>query len=152
MSKFNLSIKNELYQTLKDAEMEVGTKEIAPDKEELNAFCRIINDNIIQYLEENIFPPGYIMNLSNKVLSKVITKTHPLLQTSLSGYIHVESDVEFMNPMSMDKNYIIKVESSTPIEKEGNKASYYSVIFRITISDTESKVYVIDNHHFFFRL
>jgi hypothetical protein len=152
MSNLNMSIAKELYDTLKSAEKEVGIKEIEPNEEKIRAFCKLIDDDNPLYFDNHIFPPGYIMNLSNIVLTPIILKTVPLLQSKISGYIHVNSEVEFIKTMPMKKTYKIEIVSSEPVEKEGKKANYLSVIFKTTISDKNNEIYAIDNHHFFFRL
>jgi len=152
MSVSSLPIAKELYEILKKAEKEIGIKEVQPDEKEIKTFSKLIDDENPLYFDKYVFPPGYIMNLSNRVLAPIILRTHPLLQSKLSGYIHVKSEVEFFKPMPMKKTYKIEIVSSEPVEKRGKKGKYLSVIFKTTIRDKEKEIFAIDNHHFFFRL
>ena len=146
------NIAQELYETLKRAEKEVGIKEIQPNEKEIKNFCKLIDDLNPLYFENHTFPPGYIMNLANIVLTPIILKTVPLLQSKISGYIHVNSEVEYRKIMPMNEIYKIKIISSEPVEKKGKKVKYLSVIFKTTITDKHDEIYATDNHHFFFRL
>ena len=152
MSEFSVSLAKELQVKLKEVEKEIGTKEIAPIKEEIRKFCEIIDDNNPIYFEKSIFPPGYIMNLTNRVIQDVFIKIGPAFISKIRGVIHISSEVKLMEVMSLDQKYKISIETSTPIEKTGKKGNYYSVIFKTSIMNENDNVCAIDNHEFFFKL
>ena len=148
----NLSLVEDLLVALKKAEKEIGIIEIEPIEEEIKKFCLIIDDNNPIYFTKSIFPPGYIMNLTNRVIQEVFINIGPAFISKIRGIIHVGSEVKFMKVMSMEQNYKIKIETSEPIEKKGKKGSYYSIIFKTSILDQKDEVCAIDDHDFFFKL
>jgi len=152
MSKYSVSLANALYKELKKAEKEVGIKEIEPIKEEIKKFCDIIDDSNPIYFEKSIFPPGYIMNLTNRVIQDVFIKIGPAFISKIKGVIHISSEVKLLKVMSLDQIYKISIETSRPIEKTGKKGNYYSVIFKTSILDDNDNICAIDNHEFFFKL
>ena len=147
-----MSLAKELHMELKKAEQEIGIREVDPIEEEIKKFCEIIEDNNSIYFIKMIFPPGYIMNLTNRVIQEVFIKIGPFFISKIKGVIHVGSEVNILKVMSMKQNYKIKIETSEPVEKMGKKGKYYSIIFKTSILDKNNDVCVIDNHDFFFKL
>jgi len=146
------TLSDELHETLKNVEKKVGIEEVQPDRKEIEKFCDIIGDTNPIYVEKGIFPPGYIMNLTNRVIQKIFIEIGPLFISKIRGLIHVGSKVEFLKPMPLDISYTIKIETSKPKEKTGKKGTYYSSIFKTTIFDKDNDVHAIDHHEFFFKL
>ena len=149
------SMAEELHHALKKVEEEIGFEEIAPIEKEIQKFCEIIDDNNPAYFTEGIFPPGYVMNLTNRVIQKVFIKIGPLFMgknSKIKGLIHVGSVVEFLKPMPLNKKYKIKIETSEPKEKTGKKGTYYAVVFKTIIVDENDAIYALDYHDFFFKL
>jgi hypothetical protein len=146
------SLANDLHETLKNVENDVGTEKIQPDRKEIEKFCSIIGDSNTLYFEKGLFPPGYIMNLTNRVIQKFFIEIGPMFISKIRGLIHVGSKVEFRKPMSFDKSYVIKVETSEPVEKKGKQGTYYSIIFKTVITDEDDEIHAVDLHDFFFKL
>ena len=144
-------ILKELNDALKNATNEIGLDEIKPVKKELIKFCELIDDNNPDYFKGDIFPPGYVMNLTNRVIQKVFLKIVPMFINKIKGLIHVNSEVEFLRPMSMNKKYKVKIETTEPVKKTGKKGVYYEVIFKTSIFDDED-LCATDDHNFFFKL
>jgi len=152
MSKSVKTLADDLYDELKRVEREIGIKEIEPIKEEIKKFCEIIDDKNPIYFEKSIFPPGYIMNLTNRVIQEVFIKIGPHFFSKIKGVIHISSKVKLVKVMSLDQNYKVTIQTSTPIEKTGKKGKYYSIIFKTLIMDKKDDICAIDNHEFFFKL
>ncbi|MFX1274078.1 MAG: hypothetical protein ACFFBP_20415 [Promethearchaeota archaeon] len=142
----------EIHFELRKVEKEIGISEIEPIEEEIKKFCEIIDDNNPVYFDRSIFPPGYIMNLTNRVIQEVFIKIGPKFISEIRGVIHVSSEVKFFKVMKMNQNYIITIETSQPIEKEGKMGNYFSIVFKTSILNKENEICAIDNHEFFFKL
>ncbi|MBD3229399.1 MAG: hypothetical protein GF329_14535 [Candidatus Lokiarchaeota archaeon] len=153
------SFKRKLDEIIKD----IGIRELIINEKEIIKFCELINDNNEIYynnseakksgFEGKLVPPGYIMNLTNPYIQKIFIKGGAEFFPGLiKGVIHVGSKIKYFKPMIMDKKFKIKIENSEPVEKSGEKGSYYSVIIKLSILDQEDTVYAIDNHEFFFKL
>jgi len=142
----------ELNEALKKAETKIGIEDIEPIEAEIKTFCEIIDDINPIYLKQKVFPPGYIMNLTNRVIQKVFIEIGPLFISRIRGLIHVGSEVDFFRPMPLKKKYKIKIETSIPVEKKGKMGNYYSVIFKTLIFDEDENLYAVDHHNFFFKL
>jgi len=140
----------ELYQAFKKAEKEAGAEIVDINAEEIVKFNNIIGDDQPIY---DIIPPGYIMNITNRVIQKLFSKIISLIVSEIKGFIHVSSDVEFNKPIPLKNRYRIKIETQTPAEKKGTTGNYYSFIFNISIIDeTHRELYAFDKHEFFFKL
>lgn len=146
------SLINDLHLALKQAEKDIGIIEIEPLEDEIKKLCEIIEDNNKIYFEKSLFPPGYIMNLTNRVIQDVFFKIGPLFISKIKGLIHVGSEVKYLKLMSLKHSYKIKLEFSRPIEKRGKEGIYYSIIFKTSILDGNNDVCAIDDHDFFFKL
>ncbi len=152
MSNTLSSVVKELDDALKNATDEIGLAEIEPLEKELIKFCELIDDNNPEYFKGDVFPPGYLMNLTNRVIQKVFIKIGPLFVSKVRGLIHVNSDVEFLKPMSMNEKYKVKIETTEPVEKKGKMGVYYDVIFKTKIFNEKDELCAVDNHDFFFKL
>lgn len=152
MSDTTSSVVKELDEALKNATAEIGLDEIEPLEKELLKFCELIDDNNPAYFKGDVFPPGYLMNLTNRVIQKVFIKIGPLFISKIRGLIHVNSDVEFLKPMSMNEKYKVQIETTEPIEKKGKMGTYFDVIFKTKILDRRDELCAVDNHDFFFKL
>lgn len=146
------STARELHEALQKATTEIGTESINPIKKEIRKFCSIIGDNNPIYFEENIFPPGYIMNLTNRVIQKIFFKIAPFFRSKIKGLIHVGSEVEFIKSMPLDQNYKIRIKTSKPVKKKGKMGAYYAILFETEIFDETNEKCAIDHHNFFFKL
>ena len=146
------SIVKELDMALKKATNEIGLDVIEPIEKELIKFCELIEDNKDYYLKEDIFPPGYLMNLTNRVIQKVFIKIGPMFISKIRGLIHVNSEVEFLKPMLMNEKYKVRINTTEPIEKKGKMGTYYEVIFKTSILNYKTELCAVDNHNFFFKL
>ena len=92
MSAVKDSLSEELHEKLKIVEKEIGIREIEPFEEEIKEFCDIIDDNNPLYFKKSIFPPGYIMNLTNRVIQEVFIKIgHITGRTRRTGIREVSS-------------------------------------------------------------
>lgn len=152
MNAVTQALANEIHLELKKAEEEIGTIEINPIGEEIRKFCQIIDDENPIYLQEGIFPPGYIMNLNNRVIQEVFIRILPLFASRIRGIIHAGSEVEFIREMSLKNMYRIRIETSVPVKKNGKMGEYYTIMFKTIMSDEMDEVCAIDHHNFFFRL
>ena len=142
----------ELEIVLKKAEGQIGIQKIDSIEEEIKNFCEIVGDNNAIYFDQDIFPPGYIMNLTNRVVQQIFMIIGPKFIAKVKGVIHVSSEVKLLEPMPLKIKYFVKINTSQPEKKEGKKGDYYSVTFKTTIYDEKNKTYAIDNHVFFFKL
>lgn len=162
MNSSSATLVKELHESLKKAENELGIVIVEPDLKEIGKFCEIINEDSSIYFNESnvgeidsssmVMPPGYVMNLTNRVIQKIFIKIGPMFISKIRGLIHVSSEVEFFKPLQMGNKYGISIETSKPIEKVGKKGTYYSVIFKTTIKDENSELCALDDHNFFFKL
>ena len=152
MNDSTSSLVDDLHLALKQVEKEIGIIKIEPLEDEIKRFCEIIEDDNPIYFKESLFPPGYIMNLTNRVIQDVFFKIGPLFISRIKGLIHVGSKVKYLKPMSLKHSYKIKLEFSSPIEKRGKEGIYYSIIFKTSIFDGNNDVCAIDDHDFFFKL
>lgn len=154
---------NDLKTALSKAGEKVGTEIITPNPKKIMKFCDLVGDanplyyidNLEEYSEGDkpIVPPGYLMNLTNQVIQKMFLEIGPLFISTIKGLIHVNSEVEFFHPLYIGQQYQIAITTHDPIEKNGEKGKYYSIIFETSVSDPESrKLCVIDFHNFFFKL
>ena len=140
----------ELYQVFQKAEKEAGAEIVEINAEEIVKFNNIIGDDQPIY---DIIPPGYIMNITNRVIQRLFFKIIPLIVSEIKGFIHASSDVEFNKPIPLKNRYRIKIETQAPAEKKGITGNYYSFIFNTSILDeTGEEIHAIDNHEFFFKL
>ncbi|TFF96224.1 MAG: hypothetical protein EU544_01095 [Promethearchaeota archaeon] len=140
----------ELHSTLKKVEKKQGTEIVRLKDKEVRKFCELIHDT---GYDGKFIPPGYIMNLTNRVIQKIFLEIGPLFISKIRGLIHVNSKVEFHEVMPLDKEYKISIETSKPLKKEGKKGTYYSIIFTTKVWDTNgSKLFAVDHHDFFFKL
>ena len=143
-------VAEELHQTLKKVEKEVGLEPVKIDRKEIIKFNELIDDKTSFDI---LIPPGYVMNVTNRVIQQVFIKIGPLFISKIRGLIHVNSEVEFYKPMPIENKYRIKIETTVPIEKTGKMGTYYSVIFNTSIFDEKGEDrYALDKHEFFFKL
>ena len=146
------SVVKELDEALKNATDEIGWDEIEPIEKELIKFCELIDDNNPAYFKGDVFPPGYLINLTNRVIQKVFIKIGPMFISKIRGLIHVNSEVEFLKPMTMNQKYKVRIETTEPVEKTGKMGVYYEVIFKTSILNEKEELCAVDNHDFFFKL
>ncbi|MHA1147250.1 MAG: hypothetical protein ACTSR8_03300 [Promethearchaeota archaeon] len=143
-------VAEELHQTLKKVEKEVGLDPIRINRKEILKFNELIDDKMSF---DAVIPPGYVMNVTNRVIQQIFIKIGPLFISKIRGLIHVNSEVEFYKPMLVESHYRIKIETTKPIEKTGKMGTYYSVIFNTFIFDENYEaLYALDKHEFFFKL
>jgi acyl dehydratase len=148
---------------IKEVIKELGIQDLEPNEGEIIKFCKLINDDNPIYQDDSaaikagykgkLIPPGYLMSITNRSISQFFIIIGPeFYQKLATGVIHVYSEVEFFNPMLLNRKYKVKIDLTEPVEKSGNKGSYYSVIFKVSVLDDDDITYAIDNHEFFFKL
>ncbi len=152
----------ELSDTLKKVEKEVGIETVLLKEKEVYSFCELIGDaNPLYFNDESakkagfdgkIIPPGYIMNLTNRVIQKIFIKIGPLFISKIRGLIHASSDVQYFKIMALNKKYKVVIETENPNEKTGAKGTYYSIIFKSSVFDENDELCAVDYHNFFFKL
>jgi len=129
---------------------EIGITEIKPDEVEIGKFCELIEDT---NFEGKIVHPGYIMSFTNPIVQQILTKGGPELFSGLvKAFIHVGSEVEYIKPILINKNYKLKVGLSEPVEKSGKKGSFCCISFIFSVLDENNDICVIDNHNCFYKL
>lgn len=140
----------ELHETLKQVEKDVGAETVLLKDKEVRTFCQLINDD--NYDGKHV-PPGYVMNLTNRVIQKIFIQIGPLFISKIKGLIHVSSKVEFFNLLLLEKTYLVVINTSQPVKKVGKNGTYYSIIFTTRVmDDAKEKTFAIDEHEFFFKL
>ncbi len=152
----------ELSDTLKKVEKEVGIETVLLKEKEVSSFCELIGDaNPLYFSDESakdagfeskIIPPGYVMNLTNRVIQKIFIKIGPLFISKIKGLIHASSDVRFFKIMMLNKKYKIVIETENATEKSGAKGQYYSIVFKSSVLDENNELCAVDFHNFFFKL
>ena len=152
MSEAEASLVKEIDAALNEATETIGFQEIKPIQKELIKFCKLIGDENPLYFENDVFPPGYLMNLTNRVIQKIFIQIGPLFIDKIRGLIHVNSEVAFLRPMTMNQSYHVKIETTEPVKKEGKMGIYYEVIFQTSIFNGKHELCATDNHDFFFKL
>jgi len=153
-----------MKEIMKEIIRKMGILELEPNEKEISKFCNLIDDINELYFdkevaikagfEDKVIPPGYVMNFTVPATHNfIISGGSEFVPGIIKGVIHVGSIVEYYNPMTVNKGYIIKTEVSDPVKKTGSKGSYYSVIIKLSIlNEKKDMVYAIDNHEFFFKL
>ena len=140
----------ELHQSLKKVEKEVGSEPIKIERRDILKFNELIDDKTPF---GDLIPPGYIMNMTNQVITQIFIKIGPLFISKIRGLIHVNSEVEFFKPMAIKNKYKITIETTQPIEKTGKMGNYYSVVFNTSVFDEQDKeLYALDKHEFFLKI
>lgn len=155
MSKINDDISTKVNKRLAELAEEIGTMDLDLKERDVDKFCSIIGDNIDLYNDEllgRLIPPSYIMNITNIVFQAFFIKFGPDLFKYLSAVIHVGSDVEIFRLMPVNKKYGVKFEYNDPTDISGKRGTYISVVFVLSILDSQNSVYAIDNHEFFLKV